>query len=147
MQPMEMQPEIGRLSQGEAVEYLANLRGLAGELNRAMEAIVMQQLPTLQNSLHLQKLQTARLADLRHAPMGRLEHDSQPVKESIDSDLALEIQAATDTLLLLNGRYAALLKHSQDTLRLLAGLYSSYGGSVQPNSGVQSSLQTWSCEI
>jgi hypothetical protein len=147
MQTEEMQPETGHLSQDEAKEYLANLQGLAAELNRAMEAIVKRELPSFQDSLHLQQSKSARLADLRHASRLRLVPGSMPATGPVDSDLASEIQAATDTLLLLNRRYSALLKHSGDTLRLLAGLYRSYRASGQPGSGIRANLQTWSCEV
>jgi hypothetical protein len=147
MQTEDVQSWVDRLSQDEAEECLANLRGLAGQLDSAMDAIVKQQLPCLQGSLNQQQASCASLASILHRSNQRPIQDHRPQKASVDSDLAGEIKSATESLLTLNRRYSALLKHSEDTLRLLAGLYRSYRGSVQPASGIQGNLHTWSCEV
>ena len=54
MQTQEIQPWVQNLSQNEAEECLANLRGLAGHLEVAMDAIVKRQLISLQGSVQLQ---------------------------------------------------------------------------------------------
>lgn len=146
-QPDSTQSWVERLSRDEAEECLTNLRGLAGELDDAMQAIVNRQLPSLQGSIYLQQASCARLAAIRHRANDRLKLDAMPDEGPIDSDLAAEIEAAKDTLLKLNRRYSALLKHSKETLRMLAGLYCAYLGSAQPATGIQSNLQTWSCEV
>lgn len=135
----QMHSEItGLLGQDEAEEYLAHLQGLAVELEGAMEAIVKGELPSLRRSLHVQEATCARLEYLGRDPEAKIEQGS---------DLAAEIMRAAETLLLLNQRYSALLKHSGETLRLFAGLFRSYHSSAQFTPSVQAGLQTWSCEI
>lgn len=147
MQREEIQSWIETLSQEEAEGCLANLRGLASQLDGAMDAIVTRQLASLQTNLHLQFASCANLAGIRYRSKQRPGQVSQREAETVDPDLAGEIKSATEALLMLNKRYAALLKHSGDTLQLLAGLYRSHLSSVQPGSGGGGNLQTWSCEI
>ena len=145
MQTIEIQSWIDKLSQDEAEECLDSLRALACQLDSAMDSIVKRQLPALKSGLHLQRVSCASLAAIRHRSNQRPERKSETLMA--DHDLATEIKSATESLLVLNRRYAALLKHSGDTLQLLAGLYRSYRGSVQPGSPISGSLQTWSCEV
>lgn len=147
MQTEDTQSWFERLSQEEAEECLVSLQGLTNQLHRAMDAIVTRKLPLLQDSLHHQQATCDRLEDLKHRSNDRFARGSEPETTAIDSDLAEEIKAATATLLTLNSRYSVLLKYSGETLRLLSGLYRSYRGFAQPASGIQSSLQTWSCEV
>jgi hypothetical protein len=151
METDETKSWVGRLSRDEAQDCLGTLRGLASQLDSAMDAMVQRKLPLLRNSLHLQQASCARLMDLRH----RSQRGPAPIADAesafSDSDLAAEIEAAARSLLILNDRYAALLKHSGETLRLLAGLYRSYRGPAPLASGAQANLeanlQTWSCEV
>jgi crotonobetainyl-CoA:carnitine CoA-transferase CaiB-like acyl-CoA transferase len=147
METAEIQSWVERLSQDEAESCLAELRVLARQLDSAMDAIVERQLPSLQSSLRMQSATCANLAGIQHRSKQRLKQDDQPEPSAVDPDLAVEIKSATESLLLLNSRYAALIKHSGDTLQLLAGLYRSYRGSMQPGSGMPGNLQTWSCEV
>ncbi len=124
----EMNPPNGRRSEektdGDARDYLMNLRCLSSELRRAMEAIISRELSTLQDSLHVQRFRCARLSDLRQSAKVR-----RLLKSELDGsecDLSAEIRAATERLLALNQQYSALLSHSGETLRLLAGLYGGY---------------------
>ncbi len=147
MQTQAQQSAIEGLSQSEGEQYLTNLRGLADHLQSAMDAIVQRSLASLQHSLQLQQISCGRIADLRHRSTTRLDDPSTSETVSIDADLASEIEAATDSLLTLNRSYSALLKHSGDTLHLLAGLYRSYRGFAQQESEGRAALPTWSCEI
>lgn len=147
MQTQEMQQWIAGLSQGEGEELLANLHMLGGQLECAMAAIVQRSISSLQDSLHLQQLSCGRLADLRYRSNERRKLASGPDVDSLDSDLSAEIEAASESVKILNSRYSALLKHSGETQRLLAGLYRSYRGFARPLSGTQASLPTWSCEV
>jgi len=151
MQTEETQSWVGRLSRDEAKDCLANLLALASQLDGAMDAIVRRKLPLLRESLQLQQASCARLTHLRHRSKGRALAGREGESVHIDSDLAAEIAAAANSLLVLNGRYSALLKHSGETLRLLAGLYRSYTCFGQSASGMQANvpanLKTWSCEV
>jgi hypothetical protein len=135
------------LSQAEGEECLANLHRLAGQLDSAMDAIVRRRLSSLNDSLHLQQISCGRLADLRFRSEKRQSQPSGPESGFVGPDLAVEIEAATESVLVLNSRYSALLKHSGDTLQMLAGLYRSYRGFAQSSSGMQASVPTWSCEV
>lgn len=145
MQTQDDQSWIESLSQTDAVQCLSTLQALASQLDTAMNAIVQQKLLALHDSIHLQQVSCGRIADLRHRSDGMPSIHSDAV--SVDADLALEIKKATESLLVLNARYSALLKHSGDTLHLLAGLYRSYSGFTQPTAGSQASLAGWSCEV
>ena len=147
MQTQDQRSWVEELSKTEGEQCLANLRSLSDQLRGAMDAIAQRSLASLQHHLHLQQISCSRLAELRYRSAERLTNSSEADRVFVDSDLASEINAATDSLMVLNTSYSALLKHSGDTLRLLAGLYRSYRGFAQPASGSRATLPTWSCEI
>lgn len=156
MQTEETQSWVLRLSRDEAKDCLAHLLGLAGQLDGAMDAIVRRNLPRLRDSVHLQEASCGRLTALRHGSRrgAALIPDAETPEAAsalIDSELVAEIRSATESLLLLSERYAALLKHSGETLRLLSGLYWNYCAFAPSGSGAQANLQaslkTWSCEV
>jgi len=151
MQTEETKSWVERLSPDEAKDCLASLLSLASHVDGAMDAIVQRKLPLLQENVRLQEASCDRLTDLRRRSKRVPSVGSETENTPIDSDLAAEIEAATASLLLLNQRYSALLKHSGETLRLLAGLYRSYCSFAQSRSGAQANLQanlrTWSCEV
>lgn len=136
-----------RLSQEEAQGYLEGLHTLANAVDKAMEALVARELPSLQNSVDLQRTTCARLSHIAQRCNSRLAQDGNREADSMAPDLAAQIRAAAETLLVLNRNYSALLKHSGDTLRLFAGLFRGYHGSAQSIAGNQASLHTWSCEL
>ena len=142
-----MQSWTQKLSPDEANDYLANLRGLARELEKAMDSIARQELPALQQSIQVQQTACTRLAHIQRSRSLALAGDPRLEGERVDSDLAFQISEAIAAVMVLNRRYAALLKHSGETLRLFAGLFRTYQGSTQPTSGLQGKLQTWSCEV
>jgi hypothetical protein len=145
MQTQHTHSEIELPPQDVAREYLANLQGLTRELDQAMTAIAQRELPTLQESIRRQQARCNELTHLRSRE--GFVQQLQPGAGSIGPDLEEEIQAATQTLLMLNRQYSALLKHSGNTLRLLVGLFRSYHGPDQVNSGLNPNRQTWSCEV
>ena len=140
-------PMTGRLSQDEGQEYLANLRILASELDRAMKSVVNHELPSLQDSLQLQQATCAQLSFLAQRASNRPAQDLSRPSSALDPDLAGEIREAAETLVVLNRNYSALLKHSEDTLRLFAELFRCYQGSAQSPAGNQAGISTWSCEL
>jgi len=144
MQTEAAKSEDGRPSHDGAKDYLASLQNLASEVDRAMNAIVQRELPSLQESLRRQQATCAELVHLRSR--ADFLQELQVETGLISPDLAEEIQAATASLLMLNKQYSALLKHSGSTLRLFLGLFRSFHGSV-PASSLNPNLQTWSCEV
>jgi len=131
----------------EGREYLANLQVLARELDRAMKAVVDQELPSLQDSLHLQQTTCAQLNYLAQRVNCRAAEDLLLQAAPLDPDLAAEIRQAAETLIVLNRNYSALLRHSEDTLRLFAELFRCYQGSAQMSRRQQAGLSTWSCDL
>jgi hypothetical protein len=142
-----MQSWTQQISPDNANDYLANLRDLAGELEKAMDAIAQQELPELRRSIDVQQTVCSRLAHMQRKRSLTLAGDPRSQAQRIEPDLDFQIGEAIAAVLVLNRRYAALLKHSGETLRLFAGLFRSYQGSTQPPSGMQGNLQTWSCEV
>jgi len=142
-----MHPVTQQLSPDEGKEYLASLHNLAGELETAMNCIARQELSPLQESIRAQQAACSRLAHMQRGRGARLAASKALVVHCDDSDLSLQIEEAVSAVLVLNNRYAALLRHSGETLRLFAGLFRSYQGSTRPNSGTQANLQSWSCEV
>jgi len=139
--------KTGKLSSDEGREYLANLRVLASELDRAMKAVVDQELPSLQDSLQRQQATCSQLSYLAQRANSRPARDPNQESAALDPDLAIEIRTAAETLIVLNKNYSALLRHSEDTLRLFAELFRCYQGSAQSSPGNQASISTWSCEL
>lgn len=136
-----------RMSQDEGQEYLANLRILASELDRAIKAVVDQELPSLQDSLQLQQATCAQLSFLAQRANNRPVQDLSRQPAALDPDLAGEIRDAAEALMMLNRNYSALLRHSEDTLRLFAELFRCYQGSAPSSPGTRASISTWSCEF
>jgi hypothetical protein len=147
MQSEAMYPWTQQFSPDEGKDYLTSLHCLAGELEKAMNCIASQELSQLQQSIKVQQAACSRLAHLQRGKSIKLAGDAAVMTLCEDSDLSFQIQEAIGAVLLLNKRYAALLKHSGETLRLFAGLFRSYQGPTQPTSGIQVSFQTWSCEV
>lgn len=136
----------GRLRRDEGHEYLANLQVLGRELDRAMKAVVDQELPSLQDSLYLQQAACAQLNFLAQRVHTRGAEQADLDAAPLDPGLAAEIREAAESLVLLNRNYSALLRHSEDTLRLFAELFRCYQGWSQPSHGNKNAPSTWSCE-
>ncbi len=149
MQTEEQRSWILGLSPAEGEECLTTLHGLAGQVEAASNAVVRQDLAALHNSLALQEVSCRRLANLRYRSGERLTRllELPEPEDGLDSNLLLRIKSAAASLLALNRGYSALLTHSGDTLRLLAGLYRSYYGSSQPTASSGNGVRTWSCEL
>jgi hypothetical protein len=135
------------LSHPAAEQYLESLQELVHELDRAMEALASRTLPAFESSVSNQLDLCTRLAN---RPAQRVDSSAQfpgpPVTEA-EAELAQRIASATATLLSLNKRYSALLKHSGDTMRLFAGLFRGYPGQTLPQPPASSHLTSWSCQL
>jgi hypothetical protein len=143
-------PEVQ--SDNDAQEYLTKLKCLSSELDRAMEAIVSRELPSLRESLYVQRSTCARLSYLQQSPKVKQLISSGIGADPASCDLSAEIKAATQSLLTLNARYAALVKHSSETLRLLTGLYrghfyQAHQGHARTALAPETGTQSWYCEI
>lgn len=135
-----MQTGASSLTASQAQAYLHLIEALAGELEVATGAIVAGLLPTLEESIARQQSECAKLIAWTEIMAARRSQDATPAP--LDAELADRILTASNILLKLNRRYSALLKHSGETLRLLAGLSPSYHGQID-----SSKLHTWSCDL
>lgn len=135
------------LSHPAAEQYLESLQELVQELDRAMEALASRTLPAFESSVSRQLALCTRLAD---RPMHRADQAVQepgPNVTPAEAELASRIATATATLLALNKRYSALLKHSGDTMRLFAGLFRGYPGQTLQQTPMNANMRSWSCQL
>lgn len=130
-----------------AQHYLESLQELAQELDSAMAALASRTLPAFETSVSRQLVLCARLGDLTHRSKTGPPANSDAATAPIDTELSGRIAAATATLITLNKRYSALLRHSGDTLRLFAGLFRAYPGPTSQRPAPPASLRTWSCQL
>ena len=120
-----------------AGEHLELLRALAVELDRAMEAIVRNDLPALENSIATQQSLCLLLSN---SSQQIAEGSRQPAgsAQSLDPEIKRQIGDATGELRKLNQRYSILLKHSSRSAAMMALLFSSYRGQIKEASGQRS---------
>jgi hypothetical protein len=131
----------------QAGEHLQLLRSLAAELENAMQAIALNDIDSLEQSIANQHELSARLSSLADqvcAPGRGLRPCSS---DSIDPELEIQIRAAARELQQLNLRYSILLRHSSRSVALMASLFSSFRGEFQEASGTRMKHQTWSCQM
>ena len=145
-----------------AAEYLQLLRSLAGEMEKAIQAITHNALPDLEDSVSNQQTMSARLLVLAEALSGPLKLN--PVKfnptkpnpvatiparssNNIDADMMQQVLVANESLQKLNRRYAALLEHSSRSVAMMSSLFGSLQGQFKEASGPRLKHQTWSCQM
>ena len=150
-----------------AAEYLQLLRSLAGEMEKAMQAMTQNALPDLEESVSNQQMMSARLLILAETLSGPLKTNPirpNPVAASpvsmdlvvthssrssgnMDADMMQQVQAANESLQKLNRRYAALLEHSSRSVAMMSSLFGSLQGQFKEASGPRLKHQTWSCQM
>jgi hypothetical protein len=117
-----------------ALDFIEQIEALGSEIEAAMAAIAGDRLTALEQSVRRQELACSRLVDMAG-------HVAATPSESLaDPELAARLQATSTTLRDLNAQYAALLRHSGQSVRLLAALCTNYAGS-------QVRTPTWCCEV
>jgi len=128
-------------------EYLQLLESMGFELERAMSAISQNSISALEESLANQEAFSTRLVELADDLGKPCRPDPSVSLDAPDGGLRRRIHAASDTLQILNRRYAALLKFSSHSVALMVSLFNSYQGQLKEGSGPRLKLQTWSCRI
>jgi hypothetical protein len=131
----------------QAAEYLQLLRALAGEIERAMQAITNNHLSDLEESVENQQGISARLSVLVNDICVPLQAGPSSSHDSFDDSVMNQIQTASNTVQKLNQRYAALLQYSSRSVALMVSLFSSVNGQIQEASGPRLKYQTWSCRM
>ncbi len=137
---------------GKLVEYLEQLRSMAYELDRSMQAIAANSLTPLEDSIANQQVIAARLRDLAadlSKPGKDVPNQDTPTASFISDEdgLMRQIRGAADTLQNLNQRYSALLKLSSHSVGLMISLFSSFRGQIREGTGPRLQHQTWSCQV
>lgn len=130
-----------------AAEYLQLLRLLSCELEKAMQAIALNALSDLEESVASQQVLSARLTALVNEICAPLEAGPSASQARLDESVMQQIHAESDTLQKLNRRYAALLQHSSRSVALMTALFSSVNGQLKEASGPRLKYQTWSCQM
>lgn len=133
-----------RTRHARAGEHLQLLQALSAELERAMQAMVRNDLADLEDSIASQQELSRRLSalagELRAATPSLAAH-------SADEGLQGQIRCAAAELNKLNLRYSILLEHSSRSVAMMASLFHSFRGQIQEGAGAGSQHQTWSCRV
>jgi hypothetical protein len=130
-----------------AGEHLRLLRTLAGELERAMQAMARNNLDELEESVANQQELSLQLNHLADDLNQTAKAETSVAASSIEPDLMREIRTAAGELDKLNLRYSILLKHSSRSVAMMASLFNSFRGQIQEASGARLKQQTWSCQM
>jgi FKBP-type peptidyl-prolyl cis-trans isomerase (trigger factor) len=124
-------------------EHLRLLQALAGELERAMQAIVRNDLPELEDSISIQQDLSQQLSALA----GELRSEAHSLNEPAGhTPMKAQIESAAAELRRLNLRYSILVEHSSRSVAMMASLFNSFRGQIQEASGARLKQQTWSCQ-
>jgi hypothetical protein len=122
---------INDLPEPVALEYLQDIEALTAEIKAGMEAVGADALSSFEESISKQQELCTSLSRLTGQLSAEQGIDPRPAG-SYDQALAARIRVAVELLLALNEQYAALLRHSGESVRLFAGLCQSYTGPFQP---------------
>ena len=143
-----MQVAVENMPEPLALIYLEHLDALSAELRLAMQAVGANALTRFEESVSRQQDLCTRMGSLAQVPSGLhgRRDPGETTELSQDSALTERIRQASESLQELNRRYAALLKHSGDSLRLFAGLCQSYTAHYQTTGSVRGGA-TLSCEL
>jgi hypothetical protein len=136
-----------------ALEYLQHIEALTAEIKAGMEAIGSNALSTFEESVSKQQGLCMSLSQLtgqvslkQETGQGTKQDGALPRPASApDRALTNRIRIAAELLLDLNQQYAALLKHSGESVRLFAGLCRSYTGHFQSPAEMGANRPGWSC--
>lgn len=129
----------------ELNQHLILLRTLEQELARAIEAIETRSLPAFEDSLCRQRAACAQLASLNRSNAAGQERNARFRENPAKEELLNEIKTAALAVDPLNRQFAALLRHSQETIMVFATLFRSYRAPLAQSTGNQHSFSTWAC--
>ena len=129
----------------QAAEHLELLHSLARELERAMSAIVQNDVSEFEDSLALQQALSERLTALVQ-PLAPAPAATRAAS-GVDPNLGPQIRAAAEAVRTLNLRYSILLQHASRSVAMMVSLFRSFQGEMQEGSGAGLHHATWSCRI
>ena len=142
-----MRTELITQSKPTALTYLARIGELDAEVQLAMEAIGANALATLEQSVSRQQVLCAELQRLAGEMPRQAAGSAGGAQPPIDASLAHRIELAGESLAALNQRYAALLEHSSQSVRLFAGLCRGYAEHFEPGAQLRAAEPAWSCQV
>ncbi len=129
-----------------AAEYLRVLQEFSSEIDVATRAITHNALDQLEESVRRQESLSVRLRESVAAISAGLERSGRLFDPADNSALDKQIRFAMKRFQQLNLRYAALLKHSSQSVSLMSSLCKTFGSELPPTPGTQVKHQTMSCE-
>lgn len=135
------------IRRAKAKEHLCLMRALSQELERAMTAVALNDLPQLEESIANQQELSSRLTLVANELSLSTSAGEAIAEDAIDPKMILEIRAANGELQKLNLRYSILLKHASRSVELMAAMFSGLRGQLQEASGPRLKHQTWSCRM
>lgn len=137
--------------------YLGQLQALALELEVVMDAVAANALSPLEESVSKQETLCSSLIkmtvtmnneSLQHTvPTNMPPNSSKVPAPEVEAAVEQKIHATKRAIQTLNQRYAALLKHSGESIALLACLCRSHTEPFQEARASRLKHQTWSCEM
>ena len=133
------------IRKGQTAEHLELLHSLARELERAMSAIVQNDVAEFEDSLALQQAISERLTVIvqSYAPTS----SASRTASAVDENLGPQIRAAAEAVRSLNLRYSILLQHASRSVAMMVSLFRSFQGEMQEGSGAGLHHATWSCRV
>ena len=134
-----------------ATKYLQHVEALTEEIRAGMDAMGNNALPLFQQSVSRQQeicTSLSRLNGQMRLEKAMIASDGLVPEAAGESDqaLAARILMASASLRELNKRYTALLKHSEESVRLFAGLCRSYTEHFERSAALSTSRPGWSSE-
>jgi hypothetical protein len=131
---------------GRAGKHLQLLRSLSSEVERAMRAIVENNLCDFEESVANQQGLSRELEELAEQ-FRRPTPAVWPIAAgAVDSDMMRKIRTSSEELNRLNLRYSILLQYSSRSVAQMAALFNSFKENLQEASG-SGTHRTWSCRM
>lgn len=131
----------------QAAEHLQLLHSLAHELERAMSAIVANNISELEDSLDQQQALSEHLTALAEKRSSPAPRERTSSAENLDSTLGPQIRTAAAAVQALNLRYSILLQHASRSVAMMVSLFRSFQGEIQEGAGPGLHRATWSCRV
>jgi hypothetical protein len=126
--------------------FLECVQALAGELDLAMNAIAGDELRTFEDSVSRQQVLASRLKTMALAQATSTQ-PATALPQDESATLDGRIDAALGNLHTLNRRYAALLKQSSETVKMLLHLLQASSGYMRGGDAAPANYSTWSCQL
>lgn len=140
-------PDNERAERGKAMDHLALVRSLSGEMSAAISAIEHNDMGEFAAHVAAQEAICHKLKQDTDQALRVVDESYQAAsKDPADSRLFEKIREAHLALAQLNRTYSALIQRSQKSIGAIIGLYRNHGQRYSKDQNPQPSAHTWSCE-